>query len=331
MTCNCGRKVSYNAKVCPGCGHDFVQAKKDSEEFQDAVISLLAWIIEGAASLGIKAMKLVGLALISPGIVINIKRERYNGITSGLISYALKDWQTWIIALPFAISVILMVNNSLNELSVPKAAKSAAIVKKTVDQSNLSQIDVHYDPLAAMRTAEQSKAKDREISDGALIETPSAAPVTDLPPANNTSAPSSTEIAPPTESQEAKPTLESPTVNPFPAVVSAVRDLFKSPPTPTVDPFPAAPRPRIIAPAPNENRKATDAQIYYSVTGVTRGDTLNVRSGPGTNNSVTAKLSNGDTKIQISGLSVMNDTTEWVHITFGEKSGWVRKQYLKAE
>ena len=309
MTCNCGRKVSYNAKVCPGCGHDFVQAKKDSEEFWDAVISLLAWIIEGAASLGIKAMKLVGLALISPGIVINIKRERYNGITSGLISYALKDWQTWIIALPFAISVILMVNNSLNELSVPKAAKSAAIVKKTVDQSNLSQIDVHYDPLGAMRTAEQSKAKDREISDGALIETPSAAPVTDLPPANNTSAPSSTEIVPPTESQEAKPTLESPTVNPFPAAL----------------------RPRIIAAAPAENRKATDAQIYYSVTGLTRGDTLNVRSGPGTNNSVTAKLSNGDTKIQISGVPVMNDTTEWVHITFGEKSGWVRKQYLKAE
>ena len=69
----------------------------------------------------------------------------------------------------------------------------------------------------------------------------------------------------------------------------------------------------------------------YSVTGIARGDSLNVRSGPGANNSITAKLPNGFTKLRVVGTPVMNGTTEWVQIRFGDRTGWATKQYLQPE
>ncbi len=71
--------------------------------------------------------------------------------------------------------------------------------------------------------------------------------------------------------------------------------------------------------------------ILYSVTGVAKGDTLNVRSGPGANYPVVQQLPNGYRNIQSIGDSVINDTTEWVHISFGSQTGWVSKIFLKRQ
>lgn len=69
----------------------------------------------------------------------------------------------------------------------------------------------------------------------------------------------------------------------------------------------------------------------YSVVNIANGDTLNVHSGPGSKFSSVAKLLRGTNNIHVVGASVMNDTTEWVHISFGNRSGWVSKQYLRAD
>lgn len=71
--------------------------------------------------------------------------------------------------------------------------------------------------------------------------------------------------------------------------------------------------------------------IFYSVTGVARGDSLNVRRGPGANNAISAKLPNGFHGIRIVGAPIMNGTTEWVQIEFRDGNGWVTRQYLQPE
>ena len=86
-----------------------------------------------------------------------------------------------------------------------------------------------------------------------------------------------------------------------------------------------------LVPFLSEPVEAAPMQLSYSVVGVARGDTLNVRNGPSAKHGITAKLPNGYTKIRIVGAPVMNDTTEWVKISFGAQSGWVGKQYLEAE
>jgi hypothetical protein len=73
------------------------------------------------------------------------------------------------------------------------------------------------------------------------------------------------------------------------------------------------------------------AESFYRVIGVSRGDTLNVRRGPGTDNPVTAKLPNGAEGIRLIGGPVMNGTTEWVEIAFRGDSGWVSRQHLQPE
>jgi len=69
----------------------------------------------------------------------------------------------------------------------------------------------------------------------------------------------------------------------------------------------------------------------YTVTRISVGDTLNIRSGPGMNFSIAAKLTNGATDIQIRGEAVMNGNDEWVPITFPGGKGWTRQKYLVAE
>ncbi|WP_395732601.1 SH3 domain-containing protein [Prosthecobacter sp.] len=71
--------------------------------------------------------------------------------------------------------------------------------------------------------------------------------------------------------------------------------------------------------------------VFYSVTGVGIGDTLNVRNGPGVSNTISARLPNGFNGIRIIGPPMMNGTTEWVQIEFEGGYGWVTKQYLQAE
>jgi len=69
----------------------------------------------------------------------------------------------------------------------------------------------------------------------------------------------------------------------------------------------------------------------FSVVGIAAGDTLNIRNGPSTANSVTVQLPNGYGGINVIGSPVMNDSTEWVNIRFRDGSGWVNRQYLRAD
>jgi hypothetical protein len=90
----------------------------------------------------------------------------------------------------------------------------------------------------------------------------------------------------------------------------------------TTRPFPPSPTP-VVPPRARI--------IFYSVTGVARGDTLSVRRGPGANNAISARLPNGFHGIRIVGAPTMNGTTEWVHIEFRDGNGWVTRQYLQPE
>ena len=68
----------------------------------------------------------------------------------------------------------------------------------------------------------------------------------------------------------------------------------------------------------------------FSVVGIAAGDTLNVRNGPSAANGVTIQLPNGYGGITLIGSPVMNDSTEWVNVRFRGGSGWVNRQYLRA-
>lgn len=67
----------------------------------------------------------------------------------------------------------------------------------------------------------------------------------------------------------------------------------------------------------------------YVVAGLADGDALNVRSGPGVNHKVVARLANGYGGIQVVGATVMNAKTPWVQIRFNDQVGWVVPSYLK--
>ena len=87
-------------------------------------------------------------------------------------------------------------------------------------------------------------------------------------------------------------------------------------------------------PLPPAQRSEIDSpplRQSYSVVRVARGDMLKVRSGPGANNAISATLPDGYGKIHVIGTTVKNGTTEWVHIVFGDQSGWVNKQFLELE
>lgn len=76
---------------------------------------------------------------------------------------------------------------------------------------------------------------------------------------------------------------------------------------------------------------ATVLETAFTVVNVVNRDALNVHSRPAMNSTVTAKLPNGSTGIQITGPSIMNERTEWVPIRVGERAGWVTKKYLNPE
>jgi hypothetical protein len=69
----------------------------------------------------------------------------------------------------------------------------------------------------------------------------------------------------------------------------------------------------------------------FSVIGIAAGDTLNVRNGPSAANGVTIQLPNGYGGITVVDSPVMNNGTEWVNIRFRDGSGWVNRQYLRAD
>ena len=68
----------------------------------------------------------------------------------------------------------------------------------------------------------------------------------------------------------------------------------------------------------------------YTVVGPPNQQSLNVRKGPGANYDIVDKLWSDQANIQIIDTSVMNGPTEWVHIRYNNQSGWVNKQFLRA-
>jgi formylglycine-generating enzyme required for sulfatase activity len=66
----------------------------------------------------------------------------------------------------------------------------------------------------------------------------------------------------------------------------------------------------------------------YVITNIVEGDTLNVRSGPGMNFPVVAKLVNGTSGVSITGDQVLNGSDDWLPISFPGGKGWTRPKYL---
>ena len=109
-------------------------------------------------------------------------------------------------------------------------------------------------------------------------------------------------------------------------------DSHGSAPTPTVEVRRAEPvsEPTQIQSPPLPPAEQSRSSHLYSISGIAPGDTLNVRTGPGANYVVADKLAANRKDIQIIGDSVMNGPTEWIHIMYDGKAGWVSKQFLKA-
>ena len=134
---------------------------------------------------------------------------------------------------------------------------------------------------------------------------------------------------------------QSADTTPEPSATSSMSSAADSPTTPgpiTADgansPEPAdqSTPPIVIPPAtPGTPSLSSPAQPWYSVAGVSSGDTLNVHSGPNSTSEITARLPNGYNKLTIVGDPVMNANTAWVNIIFGDGSGWVNRAYLSAE
>ena len=86
---------------------------------------------------------------------------------------------------------------------------------------------------------------------------------------------------------------------------------------------------RAIAVSPTAAPNAVNA--LYMVAGVARGDFLNVHVRASATSPVVARMSNGYEGVQVVGQPVMNDTTEWVQVRLGDRTGWVSRVYLKPE
>jgi uncharacterized protein YraI len=84
------------------------------------------------------------------------------------------------------------------------------------------------------------------------------------------------------------------------------------------------------APAPDYADGLAGGPDWWAVTGLSTGDALNVRSGPGTRNAVIGQLGNGD-RVRNRGCQ-MNGDTRWCQIEFpGDQvvRGWVAGRYLR--
>ncbi|MCA0998117.1 SH3 domain-containing protein [Alloyangia pacifica] len=89
---------------------------------------------------------------------------------------------------------------------------------------------------------------------------------------------------------------------------------------------PATPAPA----APDYADGLSGGPDWWQVTGVSAGDTLNVRAGPGAKNAVVGQLANGD-RVRNMGCQ-MNGQTKWCQIEFpGDQPlvGWAAGRYLR--
>ncbi|HRJ08751.1 MAG TPA: SUMF1/EgtB/PvdO family nonheme iron enzyme, partial [Prosthecobacter sp.] len=73
---------------------------------------------------------------------------------------------------------------------------------------------------------------------------------------------------------------------------------------------------------------STSTSATYRIAGLPEGETLNIRSGPGTQHPVVAELRAGDSPVKITGPLVMNGDAEWAPIAFLGGKGWARTKYL---
>jgi len=69
----------------------------------------------------------------------------------------------------------------------------------------------------------------------------------------------------------------------------------------------------------------------YNVIGINDGDTLNVRSNPGSQSPLAATLDGRATGIVITGESFRVGSDVWVPIRVGNVSGWVNRKYLSPD
>ena len=111
-------------------------------------------------------------------------------------------------------------------------------------------------------------------------------------------------------------------------------DLVTTSPTP-VDVAPQAfPEPTFTA-TPNvlgaSAVTATPAPSTYRVIGISSGDYLNVREGPGSNYPVVATLDPGTGGIVLGTKRAANGETTWQEISVGGLSGWVNADYIAVE
>lgn len=221
--------------------------------------------------------------VLSPGIIVNNIRGRYNGSRGPIrIWPAVKDWQTWLISIPIVAALYIFLSNS--EVFNPSRPSYQVGHRPQVTPSDSGgmvatpKVEVRRaiaDPEAALpSTKMQSSSQEFPTDRGGENAGP--------------------QIAIPRAKVIAKPSLP-------------------------LAPFQVQP-----ADAPPEAR-------VYSVIGVPKGDMLNVRNGPGVNNQIVARLPDGFENVHIIGTSVINDTTEWVKISFGNRNGWVVRQHLTDE
>jgi len=137
------------------------------------------------------------------------------------------------------------------------------------------------------------------------------------------SATTSSTLVAPTQSQSEFTSETTPT--PAPA------DLVTSP-TP-VDVAPQAVPEPTSTPNPLDASAvtATPASSTYRVIGISSGDYLNVREGPGSNYPVVATLDPGTGGISLGTKRAANGETTWQEISVGGLSGWVNADYIALE
>lgn len=76
---------------------------------------------------------------------------------------------------------------------------------------------------------------------------------------------------------------------------------------------------------------SVSAAGQFKVIKVESWDTLNMRSGPGVNNPVVAKLPHNARSIRMTGGSRTVGRTRWVEVSWQGNIGWVSKAYLGAQ
>lgn len=67
---------------------------------------------------------------------------------------------------------------------------------------------------------------------------------------------------------------------------------------------------------------------YYRVVDVAAGDSLNIRSGPGTDNPVIHTLTNGEV-VRSTGIGTKVGNSEWIQVNAQENLGWASLRFLR--